>query len=354
MLLSSEKAYVNVPWTDTDTWRPVQDNLTSTSTSDCLSANQGRVLKGYIDTLKGYFTDGSAKTALKLTTARTIWGQTFDGSANVSGNMSSVGSITMSSDILMNNGGAIRIKDSGDNYRNVLQYQYNGGANVFSIGYGPLTLGHKTQIEGGTLEFVTSGSQNTGLVAMTIDENGRAWIKYAQQGLRIGDGLLTWDSVNNAIKVESISGGSVVSGNFYATGAVSALGMNNGSGGSIDTLKVNTAIQCSDSGIAFTYRMLTGLNPETHKTTYDPFINLFKDSENQNPSGTANYYPCADFNYMVLRGRNGANLDINWWINSNGNAKFNRVYLSSTVYLYTDGSNVKVNIGGINYTLTKS
>ena len=31
-------------FTDTDTWRPVQNNLTSTSTSDCLSANQGRLL----------------------------------------------------------------------------------------------------------------------------------------------------------------------------------------------------------------------------------------------------------------------------------------------------------------------
>ena len=42
--LSSEKMYVNVPWTDTDTWRPVQDNLTSTSTTDSLSAKQGYLL----------------------------------------------------------------------------------------------------------------------------------------------------------------------------------------------------------------------------------------------------------------------------------------------------------------------
>lgn len=33
----------------TDTWRPIQDNLTSTSTTDSLSANQGRILKGLID-----------------------------------------------------------------------------------------------------------------------------------------------------------------------------------------------------------------------------------------------------------------------------------------------------------------
>ena len=36
-------------FTDTDTWRSVQDNLTSTATNQSLSANQGKVLKGLLD-----------------------------------------------------------------------------------------------------------------------------------------------------------------------------------------------------------------------------------------------------------------------------------------------------------------
>ena len=36
-------------FTDTDTWRGVQDNLTSTATNQSLSANQGKVLKGLLD-----------------------------------------------------------------------------------------------------------------------------------------------------------------------------------------------------------------------------------------------------------------------------------------------------------------
>lgn len=40
-------------------------------------------------------------SATKLQTARTIWGQSFNGTANVTGNMSSVGSINMSGDILI-------------------------------------------------------------------------------------------------------------------------------------------------------------------------------------------------------------------------------------------------------------
>lgn len=35
--------------TNTDTWRPVVDNLTSTATDSSLSANQGKVLKGLVD-----------------------------------------------------------------------------------------------------------------------------------------------------------------------------------------------------------------------------------------------------------------------------------------------------------------
>lgn len=40
---------LGIPGSDTNTWRGVQDNLTSTATDQSLSANQGRVLKGLVD-----------------------------------------------------------------------------------------------------------------------------------------------------------------------------------------------------------------------------------------------------------------------------------------------------------------
>lgn len=43
------------------------------------------------------FTDSNVASATKIETARTIWGQSFDGSGNVSGNMTGVGTISMSS-----------------------------------------------------------------------------------------------------------------------------------------------------------------------------------------------------------------------------------------------------------------
>ena len=46
----------------------------------------------------------SSEVAKKLQTPRTLWGQSFDGSANVSGNMTGVGSITMSGNLEIGNG----------------------------------------------------------------------------------------------------------------------------------------------------------------------------------------------------------------------------------------------------------
>lgn len=86
--------------TDTNTWRPVVDNLTSTDTDKSLSANQGKALKGFIDTLNGYFdANGNAKSALKLTTvSKTAWGKTFWTSGGVptsiDGDLASVGNIS--------------------------------------------------------------------------------------------------------------------------------------------------------------------------------------------------------------------------------------------------------------------
>lgn len=46
----------------------------------------------------------SSEATKKLQTPRTLWGQSFDGTANVSGNMTGVGSITMSGDLKIGNG----------------------------------------------------------------------------------------------------------------------------------------------------------------------------------------------------------------------------------------------------------
>ena len=62
--------------------------------------------------------------------------------------------------------------------------------------------------------------------------------------IRIGDGVILWDPANNALKVQKNDG---TSANLYATGAVSALGANTGSSGTIDTLTVTNQIFLDNS-----------------------------------------------------------------------------------------------------------
>lgn len=57
---------------DTNTWRGIQNNLTSTSTSDSLAAAQGKVLKGLIDEVKSLRATLNAYGLVKVTDSSAV------------------------------------------------------------------------------------------------------------------------------------------------------------------------------------------------------------------------------------------------------------------------------------------
>ena len=69
--------------------------------------------------------------------------------------------------------------------------------------------------------------------AANINVNGNLTVsgEVTASKLKIGDAILAWDSTNNALKVYKLSGTTEVAVNLYATGAVSALGVNTSGGG---------------------------------------------------------------------------------------------------------------------------
>lgn len=103
-------------------------------------------------------------TATKLATARTIWGQAFDGSANVRGNISDV------DDVYMNNNRSLYIKDTnGKNISTLLINEQNG----FYLGFGTSSNGYFSCLDGNTILFRTATSHTE---RMRITSDGKVGI----------------------------------------------------------------------------------------------------------------------------------------------------------------------------------
>lgn len=103
-------------------------------------------------------------TATKLATARTIWGQAFDGSANVRGNISDV------DNVYMNNNRSLYIKDTnGKNLSALLINDQNG----FYLGFGAGSNGYFSCLDGNMILFRTATSHTE---RMRITSDGKVGI----------------------------------------------------------------------------------------------------------------------------------------------------------------------------------
>lgn len=110
------------------------------------------------------FTDGNVASAAKLQTARTLWGQSFDGTANVKGSIFDVDYI------YMNNGRSINMKDTNGDNIPVLELSTN---NIFHVGFGLAAKGYNTIINSNEIYFRTS---STRIERMRIANNGNVGI----------------------------------------------------------------------------------------------------------------------------------------------------------------------------------
>lgn len=113
---------------------------------------------------------GNASSATKLMTARTIWGQNFNGTQNVSGNMTGVGNIAMSGNIYMNNARNIYAKNTDGSDMSVF---YISSFNELFIGTGNAQKNTNTILSGSTIIFRTSTDLNE---RMRIISNGNVGI----------------------------------------------------------------------------------------------------------------------------------------------------------------------------------
>ncbi len=115
----------------------ISDEVTRAKTVESANASN-------ITALQGYFTSGSAKTAVKLLTARSLWGNAFDGTGNINGN------IVMKSDdgTYIQIGGARIVYDKTNSALYVVGGDGKTSANFYSTG-GVSAFGANTNISSG-------------------------------------------------------------------------------------------------------------------------------------------------------------------------------------------------------------
>lgn len=187
---SSGSTSTSVSWQDV-TNKP----STFTPSSHTHSTSDISGLSSYVQGVKV----NNATNADKLANSRTIWGQSFNGTGDINGNlyMSSAGSNSIQ--LLMNND-------------NILDRTNN----TLHIGYGlkQSSNGEISLDAYRTVVYTDNMSNHYDFKSNVFDVNSNQ----IHFGSETNGGKISWDSANNAFKIE---------GNVYATGGITALGVSN-------------------------------------------------------------------------------------------------------------------------------
>lgn len=233
--------------------KSISDEVTRAKKAEGVNASGISANKGSIATLQGYFTSGSAKKALQLTNTRKLWGNSFNGTADINGSIIvpdgkyiSIGNIKMEYDATNK---ALKITNTTTN--EVANLYTSGGVSAYGVGT-------SSSSGGGLNGSVKSYSNALKLTSESLSEIASAYsIKALDSRISsLEGGSATAISVSgsgNAVTSVTKNGTtiSVVKGSTFLTshqsldGYVNAISVS-GSGNAI------TSVSKSGKGITFT------------------------------------------------------------------------------------------------------
>ena len=123
--------------------KSISDEVTRAKGAEGVNASGISTNKTNITTLQGYFTSGSAKKALQLTNARKLWGNSFNGTADINGSIIvpngkyiSIGNIKMEYDATNK---ALKITNTTTD--EVANLYTSGGVSAYGVGTSPSSGG---------------------------------------------------------------------------------------------------------------------------------------------------------------------------------------------------------------------
>ena len=177
---------------------------------------------------------------------------------------------------------------------------------------------------GGFIDFHYNGATGDYTSRIIEDASGRLYLD-ADNGVRIGNAVLKWDSTNNALYVQRSDGSAV---NLYATGGISALGMSAGTS-SVNAMTFNYVT--INSRLTLPSSIVAGTSPTITRQSGDSdCVYLFFDNATSKISSYSYYYN--QYDNVGLYGSDH-NYNETWMIDPDGCARFKRLYLDATRYL---------------------
>ena len=193
--------------------KSISDEVTRAKGAEGVNASGISTNKTNITTLQGYFTSGSAKKALQLTNARKLWGNSFNGTADINGSIIvpsgkyiSIGNIKMEYDATNK---ALKITNTTTD--EVANIYTSGGVSAYGVG--------TSSSSGGGL----NGSVKAYADAIKLTTENLSEIASAYSVAKLYSEIQNVASAVPSISVSVPTGGNVLTGATYnaSTGVIS-------------------------------------------------------------------------------------------------------------------------------------
>ena len=233
--------------------KSISDEVTRAKKAEGANASGISTNKTNITTLQGYFTSGSAKKALQLTNARKLWGNSFNGTADINGSIIvpsgkyiSIGNIKLEYDATNK---ALKITNTTTN--EVANLYTSGGVSAYGVGT-------SSSSGGGLNGSVKSYSDALKLTSESLSEVASAYsikaldsrISSLEGGSATaisvsGSGNAVTSVTKNGTTISIVKGSTFLTNHQSLDGYVNAISVS-GSGNAI------TSVSKSGKGITFT------------------------------------------------------------------------------------------------------
>lgn len=193
--------------------KSISDEVTRAKGAEGVNASGISTNKTNITTLQGYFTSGSAKKALQLTNARKLWGNSFNGTADINGSIIvpsgkyiSIGNIKLEYDATNK---ALKITNTTTD--EVANLYTSGGVSAYGVG--------KSSSSGGGL----NGSVKAYADAIKLTTENLSEIASAYSVAKLYSEIQNVASAVPSISVSVPTGGNALTGATYdaSTGVIS-------------------------------------------------------------------------------------------------------------------------------------